>query len=48
MAKKPVSGVSGVLGELISPELALKGTVPEKNNPTAIRDTKPADCSGSP
>ena len=33
MAKKPVSGVSGVLGELISPEPADAETAPRKEPP---------------
>jgi uncharacterized protein (DUF4415 family) len=48
MAKKPVSGVSGVLGELISPEPAVKETAREKNESTAIRDAKPANRAMSP
>ena len=48
MAKKPVSGVSGVLGELISSSPAVTETAPEKDNPTAIRDTTPADRVTSP
>ena len=48
MAKKPVSGVSGVLGELISPEPAVKETAREKNECTAIRDTKPTGRPKAP
>jgi len=45
MAKKQVSGISGVLGELISPEPAAKQSTPEKQPPAAVQD---ADATGTP
>ena len=45
MAKKPVSGISGVLGELISPEPASTQSPPEKQPPAAVQK---ADATGTP
>ena len=42
MAKKPVSGVSGVLGELISPEPAAKESGPKMEPPPTTQDPRHA------
>jgi len=48
MAKKPVSGISGVLGELISPVPTCAESPPEKRPPTASREPQPAASPKAP